>query len=333
MTTQWIPTEVLQLDPDCLGFTCIGYAKTQGRRCRNPIAYANRKEAASILQEMSGLNPQCRRMDFELEELASRLLCRRWHQDQADVIKTQWHRRIETHQAAETTRRTRVIQRAPAPTSARSSEPRTRAASLGRDRIVTTVTPLSARGSSVPASPSTVTGDETRERRSHEPNTEEPRQQPEAAPDSSTQQEASTQRTTNHRSESSSPPSSPSERTAHPLATAAPDHSTAAREEVEIVIEANMSLRVHLVFTQERPSHHEDSSHPTHQHPAHPERRAIEDDCPICCEDLSDGGDTTWCRAQCGHNFHADCMGLWHASQLVDGRVKTCPYWYVISGL
>ena len=55
--------------------------------------------------------------------------------------------------------------------------------------------------------------------------------------------------------------------------------------------------------------------------------REVEGDCSICREDLLGGGDIVYCRAQCRQNVHADCVNLWHASQEVDGRTKTCPYW------
>ncbi|KAF6239316.1 hypothetical protein HO173_002578 [Letharia columbiana] len=103
-TPQWEPAEVLRLDPYSSGFTCIGYAPSKGRRCRNPIACANRQDSAKILLEISKLDPQSQRVDDELEDLASRLLCRRWHQDQALDMKRQWRRNIESYRAAETAR-------------------------------------------------------------------------------------------------------------------------------------------------------------------------------------------------------------------------------------
>ena len=63
--------------------------------------------------------------------------------------------------------------------------------------------------------------------------------------------------------------------------------------------------------------------------PPQPNRKAIEGDCSICCEDLvaNNGHDITWCKARCGQNFHTDCVDEWHAFQHRDKTVKTCPYW------
>jgi hypothetical protein len=53
-------------------------------------------------------------------------------------------------------------------------------------------------------------------------------------------------------------------------------------------------------------------------------RRALdegESDCPICFDPMSGGADTTFCRAMCGNNFHAECIRIWLREQ----RDKTCP--------
>ena len=105
------------------------------------------------------------------------------------------------------------------------------------------------------------------------------------------------------------------------------------REEEELAGRENDELNEDEA--QERESEEYASESPTQgprsreeAHHAH-DRRVIEGDCSICCEDLSSGGDTVWCRAQCRQNVHADCIDFWHASQEADGRRKTCPYWYV----
>ena len=204
-TPQWAPTEILELDLNSSEFRCVGYATSKGRRCRNPIACANRQEASKVLLEMSRLDPQSQRLDEKLEELASRLLCKRNHQNQGADMKRQWSCKIENYLAAENSR-------------------------------------LEALGG----------------RENHETDEDE----------------------------------------------------TDQRESEE---------HVHAhAHAHERP--HAESLH-TH------DRRAIEGDCAICCDDLSTGSDTVWCRAQCRQNFHAECLNLWHASQVAHDYVKTCPYW------
>mmetsp|Transcript_21405 Transcript_21405/g.59557 ORF Transcript_21405/g.59557 Transcript_21405/m.59557 type:complete len:369 (-) Transcript_21405:120-1226(-) len=47
------------------------------------------------------------------------------------------------------------------------------------------------------------------------------------------------------------------------------------------------------------------------------------DDCPICFDPLSTGGQCTFCKAQCGANFHEDCIRSWLQSQAQDSQ--KCP--------
>lgn len=327
-TPQWSPAEVLQLDPNCLGSTCIGHAKTQGRRCRNPIAYANRQEAAKISIEMSRLDPQSPRLESELEELASRLLCRSWHQDQAEQIRSKWQRQIGNHQAAETTRRAERPGTTEMPsTPARSTVARSRVASIRSElvtsSVTTSVTTSVTHESSTIATVTIIIREESGGRDNSETNEEGALgQQTNAGSDSSSQQQASPQESTNHQPSNPAPTSPANEPTTHTPATSLQQHPIETREETQPAADqAEPSSPVPILPSQAQQPQHEDP------HPAHHDRRAIEGECPICCEDISTGGDTTWCRAQCRQNFHAGCMDLWHASQEADEVVKTCPYW------
>ena len=301
-TPQWAPAEVLQLDPNSSSFTCIGYAPSKGRRCRNPIACVNRQESTEILLEMSRLDLQSRRLDGKLEELAPRLLCRRWHQDQAAGMKRQWQCDIENYRAATVrAERSRTVRTPPAP--ARSTVVQTREISLRVDQTASLVALFYIHVSSS-LFLSGATGDESGGRENNHPH-----------PDLSNQQESLLQQT-NHRESISPPTPSADDFTSH-----TPDASL--REEVattrtEVTNERESETHVLEALPQEQPP--EDSLH------AH-DRRAIEGDCSICCEDVSSGGDTLWCRAQCRQNFHADCINSWHASQEANRRVKTCPHW------
>ena len=109
----------------------------------------------------------------------------------------------------------------------------------------------------------------------------------------------------------------------------------ARREEEDLVGRENNESNEDEAQEREREIEENASGSPTQErrsqeeaHHAH-DRRVLEGDCSICCEDLVSGGDTVWCRAQCRQNFHADCIGLWHASQEADDRGKACPCWYV----
>ena len=310
-TRQWTPASVLQLEPNSLGFTCIGHAKTQGRRCRNAIAYANRQEAEKILLQISRLDPLSPRVDAQLEELATRLLCRRWHQDQAAMMKRRWQSRIEDFQDTEAARRAdrlRTLETINA--RARSPDTRGRTASGDRERTVAAVASILIE-SSMSVTISMIISDEAfRRRRSPEPQ-------------SPSQREASLQEPTSQNSNSPPSPSPRNEQTIHTPTVPPQEHPTATNNrESEASNQTEPSRPISQGSTQSlQPQQNEISHHP------HQDRRSIEGDCSICCEDVNDGGDSTWCRAQCGQNFHTDCVNLWHASQEADERVKTCPYW------
>lgn len=52
-------------------------------------------------------------------------------------------------------------------------------------------------------------------------------------------------------------------------------------------------------------------------------RKAVEDDCPICCMEFEDGEAVVWCRAACGNNVHKDCFDQWARTK---ARNITCPF-------
>lgn len=94
--TLWTPSKVLQLgsySPE-KSSTCVGHASSQNRRCRNPIAVANRHRASELLDQLSELDLFCADRSPLLQELASKLLCRRWHQDQAATVVRRWQENI-----------------------------------------------------------------------------------------------------------------------------------------------------------------------------------------------------------------------------------------------
>ncbi|KAF2759767.1 hypothetical protein EJ05DRAFT_498969 [Pseudovirgaria hyperparasitica] len=56
-------------------------------------------------------------------------------------------------------------------------------------------------------------------------------------------------------------------------------------------------------------------------------RKAIEDDCPICCFEMEQEKEpVTWCQAACGNNMHKSCFDKWAATKRASGSKVTCPY-------
>ena len=310
----------------------MGFAPSKGRRCRNPIACVNRQQAAKILLQMSRRHPQSQRVDYLLEELASRLLCRRWHQDQAAGITRQWQDNIDDYQAAEDDRRCErmddpmdrlitavavrveqsIVARMP-PAPVRSTVARTRATSHRTDRNTSSVAPLRILGPSS-VTPSVATRERSRVRDHNEPNGEEAEQQTNSEPDPPSQQQASL-RETNHCENNPSPRSSADELTAHTNDASLGEPVAMTREEVT----SEGDTEEHAIEALTQAQRHEESPH-FHDH------RPIEGNCSICFEELSSGDDIAWCQAQCKQNFHADCVNTWDASRVAD-RLKIYPYW------
>eukprot|EP00123_Amoebidium_parasiticum_P010741 comp20288_c0_seq1/m.25458 comp20288_c0_seq1/g.25458 ORF comp20288_c0_seq1/g.25458 comp20288_c0_seq1/m.25458 type:complete len:323 (-) comp20288_c0_seq1:266-1234(-) len=56
-------------------------------------------------------------------------------------------------------------------------------------------------------------------------------------------------------------------------------------------------------------------------------RRPAEGPCPVCFEDMNEGGKEalTWCRT-CGNNMHMDCFRQWRGREVASGKQVTCVY-------
>lgn len=52
-------------------------------------------------------------------------------------------------------------------------------------------------------------------------------------------------------------------------------------------------------------------------------RKAMDDDCPICFMEFEEGNEIVWCRAACGNNIHKACFDQWANAKM--GHV-TCPF-------
>jgi hypothetical protein len=95
----WKPCDLLEIinpDPGYQCITCVGYAPSQGRRCRNPIRADNRSFIMETLNEISYLPPDSSAVTSRLRAIASRALCVRWHQGQAASMVQQWQNKIQT---------------------------------------------------------------------------------------------------------------------------------------------------------------------------------------------------------------------------------------------
>ena len=91
---QWDPEEVLGIGQVSSDTTCIGHARTQGRRCRRGIVAKDRTQAANLLSQMSRsdvTSPSVR----ELERLGRLLLCDlEQHEAQLPRVVRDWCNQI-----------------------------------------------------------------------------------------------------------------------------------------------------------------------------------------------------------------------------------------------
>jgi hypothetical protein len=87
----WDPIETLQvINPDRGCLTCVGYAPSCGRRCRNPINQANRASAFQLLKDLENFDPSTTNIKPQLCRLAGLTLCLRYHQNQVSTVVDEW---------------------------------------------------------------------------------------------------------------------------------------------------------------------------------------------------------------------------------------------------
>ncbi|RDW85957.1 hypothetical protein BP5796_04282 [Coleophoma crateriformis] len=94
----WNPSKTLGIintDPGYQCITCIGYAPSQGRRCRNPIRRDNRKFIMETLEEIAYLHPHNPAVLSQLRTIAGPALCVRYHQNQAERVLMEWQRKLQ----------------------------------------------------------------------------------------------------------------------------------------------------------------------------------------------------------------------------------------------
>jgi hypothetical protein len=94
----WNPSQTLGIintDPGYQCITCIGYAPSKRRRCRNPIRSDNVSFITNTLNEIAYLHPDSPEVTSRLRAISGRALCVRYHQGQAESIMMQWQSSIQ----------------------------------------------------------------------------------------------------------------------------------------------------------------------------------------------------------------------------------------------
>lgn len=286
----WDPVAALQLvNPDREKITCVGYAPTQGRRCRNPIAAHNVSAAKETLSNLSRRIPHDGLMEAELHNVASRLLCVRYHQGQwKGVVERTWKpcvRRELEYYLAERARPAPVLREA-APGQASNES---------RSSSVMTVWPSSRQSTSGAVTPLTTIAQGSRT------------QPPQATVTTPAPNEYTLPGVL-----SAQP--APRELTLQAV-TIPDDHGVLDDNPVQedVIPEQAAGTGIEppaVVCTAE-----------------HVARRSTEDNCVICQRSLAFEPleNIVWCKGQCGKNLHVACWQQW-SEYLRRGPVR-CVYW------
>ena len=331
LVARWDPSKVLgNIDNRSCSITCVGYARTANRRCRNPIAAENQAKAAMVVTELSRLDISSPEVTYLLKRLAPLVLCRRWHQNQAVDVVDDWRHDVAT------LRRERSAARRVEENEGRQDS-RLRGAEETRLRGVT------------------QRAEELRHQQEAIQQANVVQQAQEVAPlaeEASQEQEAvnrieiqrlRAQLTSmcarleeleekNRELQSRTRSAQPERRSSRVVdQAAAPDAVVATTIPISPTSTSDQHVVEEPVFPVPAPVEQEDRTSPTitprNHVPEEPEvldNRPIEENCSICLESLGDQNDLSRCVAQCGQHFHQDCVRIW----LVSGEnTRTCPYW------
>lgn len=334
-------------------FSCVGWAPSKDRECHNPISKPNRQTAAKIIAEMGRCDVLSTDFEESLEELAECLLCRgpRHYISQQESVVEMWKGDIRRYR-----RRMRESTQSSSSSSSRRQRQDSTHTRQSRTSESSTVTPTPGLVETLES----FTRELAELNRYHAGtlsttalNEERPRSIP-SLPLAAIMQAVISAPAVSERA-------SAAETHAPGGSTLAPTQPSAARiitapeislpETAEIlqdVVDASSvepslpAPSLTAPTTIETSGHEDDTQSAAHHHPSNSTRRPIEGECCICCQDLSPNAtgnntttnsedDLTWCQAQCGQNFHANCVAIWLETQDGDGREKKCPYWYVPS--
>ena len=333
LVTRWKPSKVLaNIDNSSCNVTCVGYARTANRRCHNVIAAASQIKAAKLVTEMSRLDISSPEITYLLEDLAPLVLCRRWHQDQADDMVKNWQKGVKAlRRKREAARREEEEERRQDSRLRRAEERRVREAAQRAEEL---------RHQQEAAQQA----DEVQQAQEAAPRAEEANNEQEAVSRIEIQQlraelalmcarlqeveekNRELQRTT--RSEQ------PERRLSRGV-----DQDAASETDVLVAVPVSpISTSDHRVaeepvFPVPAPVEHVEEN-PTSpiispndhlpEEPGNSDNRTMEGNCSICLESLGSQNGLTRCIARCGQHFHRDCIGIWLVSA---ENTHTCPYW------
>ncbi|OGM41661.1 hypothetical protein ABOM_009959 [Aspergillus bombycis] len=327
-------SEILKLYPEEERW-CAGYAPSQGRRCHLSTNAGNRQTAMHLLDEGTKDLHAGRDISDLLEELAPYTLCTRWHKYQALDLAAKWKSKVQQYLGSCVS---------PAPTQRVTGE-RQRISPPARSRQTVEAewpdlanwAPVCIGGQLWTVQGAPATSQETRinERVTQTANsTNRRRERSMSGAAVATQERTNSTRAAAESSQAGLRAASPaaSNRGLSSTPTAA-IHTTPNRGS-GAALPSTTSTRV-LPGSGSRAA----LSSTTSSSSGNTTRRPIEGDCGICFDPLKkarcgashgvhhDTGDEeeqqalSWCKAQCGVNYHTTCIESW----LKAAPKSTCP--------
>jgi hypothetical protein len=341
----WDPFDVLQINnPEKGGISCIGWAPSQRRRCRNPVNASNRTIAAHILKIMAKQHPDYEELKPHLEELAYVCLCPRYHRNQKDSILGIWEEDMDD-EMAKTSRRSmgknpiQKLLKSPKPLSLKSVETKSSSiftsrssarspAAKGIDMPYRLKLPA-ARPRQIYKSPVTSISVEIEDDSDDETDTADTDLNDDTDLDDDSDLDDDTD---DEDAILTSTPTPPGNR----MDQATQTRNIRANQEGEDVDQDIVPTEVSISPppSVQRPSHsQQDTSNDTSMgcSATHAQRQSLDEECIICKESCKDTAlkELTWCKATCGHNLHKACFEEWRPLVEKSRGGLRCILWYV----
>lgn len=329
----WDPERLFSIkNPEkCDQFTCVGYAPSQRRRCRNPIAYHNQVAAKQLLRDLSFIEPgkitASEQQSQKLQTVAYYSLCRRYHQDQANKMVTNWTSilREEQRQLGRRLRNERLqsSRREEAEDAdSESSSTFTRRASPSRS--ITPPRRPASRADSVISPPALPSPPSTPPSRRETAMAVQPQETeaPTASP-------AQFQWPPSGPLSFNWPPSNPSPAVPpqEPSPPTTPPRAEEPQLEAPVLIETPAAPPAAIIESSSTISPTIDPSPALTPCTAnHVNRRTTDEDCPICTTAMvnTPQEELVWCKTSCGRSVHRECFDAWQNHRHADAQ---CVYW------
>lgn len=327
----WDPVAVLGL---CDDGRCVGFAPSQHRKCRNPVAYHNVQSFDQVVDMISSKRPDADLLRSDLVRMAEYGLCVRNHKNQVESMVDKWSTLIRTEdRRQERHRRDRLaisVNQGTISTSTRSSLPspvRSSSTSSSRSASSTAVRASSLTTyellASILASSNGLEALIASHLASVNVNTHQPVvRSPSRVSTSDISSLDLSRSTTLSVSAPTIPPVATTEREPT-LGTSPREPSIVARAPIIPPELASSRSRATQTSEPEIVS----TSHTRCQR-THARRLPMDEVCVICYEGAHlsecDPSEIVWCRSTCGRSFHKSCFDDWRAQCIIDGRKLTC---------